>query len=347
MNVRTATVLICTYNRAPFLRETLQALVEAPRRDDYEAEILVVDNNSDDGTRQVVEEAARAASLPVRYAFDARQGKSFALNVGLRLAHGDIIAHTDDDVVPGEGWLDRMVDNFRARDITFAFGKVLPRWGAVPPPELLLPAAHRIWGPLALLDYGDQPVAYPDDGIGRRLPIGANLGFHRRALAEVGGWRTDLGKVDNSLISGEDHEVFHRLRSHGQYRGWYDPHLVVSHYVPASRLTRQYFRRWFYWHGKTMARMDSVLYDLDFSRVPHVFGAPRFIYRQALAQAWTWARKMGRKDGLALLIEDALPSANQGLMVDAVHDGEQLRAQAMQERIQDIGRKGIVLGVEK
>lgn len=325
MTMRSATVLICTYNRAPFLRETLQALVSAERRGAYEAEILVVDNNSNDGTRQVVEEAARDASLPVRYAFEPRQGKSFALNLGLREAAGEIVAHTDDDVVPAAGWLDRMVELFATKDITFAFGKVLPRWGALPPAELLLPAAHRIWGPLALLDYGDEPAAYTEDGAGRHLPIGANLGFHRSTLLDAGGWRTDLGKVNNSLISGEDHEVFHRLRARGQYRGWYDPRLVVSHYVPASRLTRQYFRRWFYWHGKTMARMDSVLYDLDFSRVPHVFGAPRFIYRQALVQAWAWARKMGRKDALALLIEELMTIEYLGFLVECWQRGRSRR----------------------
>lgn len=321
MKVNSATVLICTYNRAPFLRETLQALVAAPRRGDYEAEILVVDNNSNDGTREVVEEASGRASLPVRYAFEPSQGKSFALNRGLQLAAGEVVAHTDDDVVPGEGWLDRMVESFRTRDVTFAFGKVLPRWGALPPAELLLPAARRIWGPLALVDYGDDPVAYADDGVSRRLPIGANLGFHRQTLLEAGGWRTDLGKVDNSLISGEDHEVFHRMLAHGQYRGWYDPRLVVSHYVPAWRLTRRYFRRWFYWHGKTMARMDSALYDLDFSRVPHVFGAPRFIYRQALAQSWAWLRKMGRRDGLALLIEELVAIEYLGFLVECWQRG--------------------------
>lgn len=316
MKVDSATILICTYNRASFLRETLQALVEAPRRGDYGAEILVVDNNSNDGTREVVEHVARAARLPLRYAFEPRQGKGFALNAGLRQATGDIIAHTDDDVLPGEGWLDRMVELFRSRDITFAFGKVLPRWGAVPPPELLLPAAHRIWGPLALVDYGDEPVAYVEDGTGRRLPIGANLGFDRQTLLDVGGWRTDLGKVNNSLISGEDHEVFHRLRTSGRYRGWYDPQLVVSHYVPASRLTRGYFRRWFYWHGKTMARMESVMYDLDFSKVPHVFGAPRFIYRQTLRRTWGWMRKMGRKDGLSVLVEELRAVESFGFLVE-------------------------------
>lgn len=304
MIVSSISVLICTYNRADSLRGTLTALGSGFRRGDYGAEILVVDNNSTDDTRAVVERAARNSPISVRYLFEPRQGKSFALNLGLAAATGDIVAHTDDDVLPEPGWLDRLVDAFREGDITFAFGKVLPRWGAAPPPELLLRRAHEIWGPLALLDYGDERRAYTPEATGLRLPVGANLAFRRQALIEIGGWRTDLGKVDNSLISGEDHEVFFRLKARGLYTGLYDPSIVVRHFVPPSRLTRRYFRRWFYWHGKTLARMPEELYDLDLSTVPHVFGVPRFLYRQALRAAWRWARKLGRRDALGLLIEE-------------------------------------------
>src|SRR6185503_20045692 len=111
------------------------------------------------------------------------------------------------------------------------------------------------WGPLALVDYGDAPTDYTADNTGQRLPIGANLSFARDAIVRIGGWRTDLGKVNNTLISGEDHEIFQRLRRAGLYAGFYYPQATVLHFVPASRVTRRYFRRWFYWHGKTQALM--------------------------------------------------------------------------------------------
>jgi glycosyltransferase involved in cell wall biosynthesis len=305
MKVATVTILICTYNRHEFLRDTLEAILAASRREGYEAELIVVDNNSTDDTRAVTERAAAGAPIPVRYAFEPRQGKSFALNRGLRLARGEVIAHTDDDVWPEPEWLDRIVDAFRAHDITFAFGKVLPRWSQQPPPELLMPRAHEIWGPLAILDYGDEAVRYLPGEVGQRLPVGANLAFRRQTLVDVGGWRTDLGKVNNTLISGEDHEIFHRLRRFDAYRGIYDPSIAVRHYVPARRLTRKYFRRWFYWHGKTLARMPQEIFsELDFASVPHVLGVPRFLYRQFLLQVWQYARVLGSRDALSVLIEE-------------------------------------------
>jgi glycosyltransferase involved in cell wall biosynthesis len=304
--VTSATVLICTFNRARLLRETLAALNAMVPADDFSVEIIVVDNNSTDNTAQVVAEAARRSRVPVIGLRETRQGKSFALNRGLKAATGDVIALTDDDVWPHCEWLNRIVSAFRHREITFVFGKVLPRWGGLPPPELLTPRAQEIWGPLAIVDYGDEPVEYlADSTTGQRLPIGANLALAREALVAIGGWRTDLGKVNNTLISGEDHEIFMRLRRFSQYSGFYDPDIVVRHFVPTSRLTRAYFRRWFFWHGKTQALMLDDLYPgLEMARVPRICGTPRFLLRQGIVQFGRWVHAMWRGDALETLIEE-------------------------------------------
>jgi glucosyl-dolichyl phosphate glucuronosyltransferase len=317
VNVRSASILICTYNRARLLREMLAALRTLTPPDDCDVEIVVVDNNSTDNTRFVIAEAKRQSPVPIIALSETSQGKSFALNRGLEAARGDIIALTDDDVWPDAEWLKRIVDDFRERDVTFVFGKVLPRWSRLPPPELLTLAAQDIWGPLAIVDYGDRPVAYVATSTGQRLPIGANLAFAREALLAIGGWRTDLGKVNNTLISGEDHEIFMRLRRHGRYAGYYDPAVTVRHFVPSSRLTRAYFRRWFFWHGKTQALMLEDLHpDLDLARVPTIAGVPRFLYRQGLAQVWTWMRSVGRGNALSVMTEELRALQHIGMVLE-------------------------------
>ena len=80
----------------------------------------------------------------------------------------------------------RIVESLRARDVTFVFGKVLPRWEQTPPAALLTREAQSIWGPLALVDYGNQPLDYRADRPGERLPIGANLAFWRAAISADG-----------------------------------------------------------------------------------------------------------------------------------------------------------------
>jgi glycosyltransferase involved in cell wall biosynthesis len=319
VKVNSATILICTYNRARLLRETLAALDAMTLPPDCDVEIVVVDNNSSDNTPLVISEAIRHTRIPVVSVHEAAQGKSFALNRGLDAARGDIVALTDDDVWPDREWLARIVADFRERDVTFVFGKVLPRWGRLPPPELLTPPAQDIWGPLAIVDYGDVPVDYVAESAGQRLPIGANLSFVRDALVTIGGWRTDLGKVNNTLISGEDHEIFMRLRRHGLYAGFYDPAITVRHFVPASRLTRRYFRRWFFWHGKTQALMLEDLHpSLEMSKVPRIAGVPRFLYRQSLEQCWQWMRSFACKDALGVMSDELRALQYAGMLYECL-----------------------------
>jgi glycosyltransferase involved in cell wall biosynthesis len=302
--ISSATILICTYNRAPLLRETLAAMQQMKKPENCAVDIIIVDNNSTDNTAAVVRQASLTTRFPIMLLQERRQGKSFALNTGLAAATSDVLALTDDDVLPAGEWLAKMVDDFRTQRVNFVFGKVLPRWTDTPPPELLTPAAQAIWGPLAIVDYGDEPQHYRVDSTGQRLPIGANIGFLRSALLTIGGWRTDLGKVNNTLISGEDHEIFTRLRRRGLYAGYYDPDVSVRHYVPAARMTRRYFRKWFFWSGKTHALMLAELYpELDMATVPRLAGIPRFACREGIMQLF---RYLGSRHGdpLAAFIEE-------------------------------------------
>src|SRR4051812_26304053 len=99
-----ASILICTYNRAALLADTLASLcrIHSARR----WEIVVADNNSSDDTRAVVERLAASAPVPVHYLFEATQGKSHALNTGLKRCTGEVVVFTDDDVCVPAGWLE-------------------------------------------------------------------------------------------------------------------------------------------------------------------------------------------------------------------------------------------------
>src|SRR5918999_6032518 len=77
-----ATVLICTYNRAEYLAGTLDSLAQSESRG-FSWDVLVVDNNSSDRTRRVVEERIGGYPVRLRYLFEPRQGKSNALNTGM------------------------------------------------------------------------------------------------------------------------------------------------------------------------------------------------------------------------------------------------------------------------
>ena len=104
-DVRSLTVLICSYNRAALLAETLEALARAETPAGCDVELVVVDNNSTDGTQTVIREAQARSARPLRAVVERAQGKGFALNRGLAASSGEVIALTDDDVLPAPDWL--------------------------------------------------------------------------------------------------------------------------------------------------------------------------------------------------------------------------------------------------
>ena len=281
-------VVIATYNRAADLRDTLASL--ASLQPDGPWEVIVVDNNSPDDTRTVVEQAARAFPVPLTYLFEREQGRSPALNTGIRAAAGDIIVTTDDDVRVPADWLNRAAEGLTRLGCDYVGGRVLPIWGG-PRPDWLPDHNGRHWAVIALLDYGPEPIEF-----GNRVPLGVNMAFHRRAFDRAGLFDPHTGRRAGTLLGQEVREWCIRARQSG-VRGFYSPDLSLRHIIPANRLRKPYFRRWFYWRGISRA----LLYErsgldmespeqttLDFSTVPHVFGVPRYLYRKAVNTALQW-----------------------------------------------------------
>ncbi len=233
-------IVIPTYNRASELRQTLASLAKLKASAPWE--VIVVDNNSSDDTRQLVQQAVDTFPATLRYLFESNVGRSSALNTGIRAANGKIIATTDDDVRVESDWLDQAEQGLEQEKCDFVGGKVLPIWLG-PRPAWISNYGGRHWSVIALLDYGPKPVEF-----GNRYPP---LGL----------------------------------------RGMYVPGMVVHHVIPQDRLNKRYFRRWFYWHGVSRAmlyqqrKIDMLAPEetgLDFSKVPHILGVPRYMYRKLL-----------------------------------------------------------------
>jgi glycosyltransferase involved in cell wall biosynthesis len=279
------TILICTYNRATYLADTLDGVARLRTPDDLSWEVLVVDNNSADTTKAVVHERQASYPVPLRYAFEGRQGKSVALNTGAELAAGRIIAYTDDDVRVPHGWLEAAVRPLiERRDIAYTGGPVRPIWEA-PPPVWLDPSGN-LGGTIAVKDHGGRPFVFEDR---RRTPLGVNMAVRRDLVLALGGFRPDLGRRGKSLLGQEQAEFFYRTRAAGAI-GLYVPEMVLDHHVPAARLTHNYFRRWWFWKGISQARLHRIHrrteLGLDLTTVRRIFDVPAFMLRGIVADAF-------------------------------------------------------------
>ncbi len=285
---RSATVLICTYNRADLLAETLESLRSI--RTTRAWDVLVVDNNSTDLTRAVVEARMPGFPVPLAYILEPRQGKSYALNTGLARAAGDIIVFTDDDVRVTTMWVEAAcgpLDGIAPPEYTG--GPVKPIWGS-PAPAWLDQTRPDLWGTLAILDYGRETFWFEDR---RKVPLGANMAVRRVLIKRIGGFDPALGRRGKLLLGQEQSEFFARSRAAGA-RGVYVPDMVVYHHVPAERLTKRYFRRWWYWKGVSRSRVDAIHHvtelGLDLNQVPHVARVPRFVWGLLSRDLAAWAR---------------------------------------------------------
>jgi GT2 family glycosyltransferase len=291
-------VIIPTFNRASLLGETLDSLAGLRPRTIKDWDVLVVDNNSSDDTALVVRRRQSAFPVPLRYEFEAAQGRSNALNSGIAATAAPVLAFIDDDVVVGARWLDEGVGPLLDPDsgVDYTGGPVEPIWEA-PRPGWLSETKADLWGAIAILDYGSQPFVFEDRC---RVPLGANMAVRRALVERVGGFSPRLGRSAGTQILGQEvPEFLTRARAAGG-RGLYAPGMRVRHHVPARRLTKTYFRRWWYGKGRSRAALERLQpiteLGVDLNQVPHLLRTPRFMWRSAAESLFSWTAAALRFD---------------------------------------------------
>ena len=277
-----ATVLIATYNRAALLDETLASLARMRVSPTVRWEAIVVDNNSTDNTRAVVER--HVSRVPGPAPLPVRSGTRTVERAQCRdRQSGRGSARVHRRRRPGSGRVARRGRRSASpaainRSRTLA-GPVRPLWEA-PPPVWLDLTRGDLWGTIAIQDHGADPFIYEDR---RKVPLGANMAARRELFGQVGGFRADLGRTGGRLVLGQEvPELLLRARAAG-LRGMYVPAMEVHHHIPAKRLTPSYFRKWWFGKGVSRAaleRMQPVTeLGIDLRTTPHLLGVPRYMYQ--------------------------------------------------------------------
>ncbi len=233
----------------------------------------MVDNRSNDNTREVVESFARVAAFPVRYLFEGTLGKSMALNTGVSNAKGEIVAFTDDDIVLHPEWLAALKSGFEEFDCVAVGGKVIPVWNQPKPDWLEMDEQQAIVN----FDLGNEWKVI------QKPPLGANCAFRKSMFAKYGLFRTDLGPAgDRRGITCEDTEFGLRLIRAGE-KVVYSPGAIVYHPVAPHRPTKSFFQTWYYFDGRS-----SVRANLCQDSGVHYFGIPRWMYRGTISNFLQW-----------------------------------------------------------
>ncbi len=227
-------IIICTWNRASVLGETLASLGRMRRPAGTEIDVLVVDNNSSDGTKAKLQTLVSGWPLGrLHPLFEPRQGKQFALNTGIDRARElgcEVLAFTDDDILFPPDWLENIAAVFGPAGPALAGGRTELQWPLTGRPDWYHDNMAAVVGGA---DLGRERIAPPPPDY---APAGANM-VARAALFDR------VGPFSELHFRHMDLEFGQRCQARGEVVA-YEPTLCVTAPVDAAVLTRRYFRRW-------------------------------------------------------------------------------------------------------
>ena len=264
-------VLICTYNGETNVAPLLQSLLDQRLPGGVTSEIVLVDNNSRDGTVALAERFALENPGRISVLRESQQGKSYALNRGLQNVRGEICCVIDQDELLPADYLAIVWNTFQQEpSVSFIGGRILP----LPQQRLADWITTEHWSPLAICDYGTEAFSVDSE---RFVCLLAGA-FRTAAMREAGGYREPLGIRPGRLGSVEDSDLYERIIRQGK-TGRYTPEILVYHQVGEERFDRNYHRRWHFGHGKYFSDMRSPAFECSsFS----VLGVPGHVMRHAL-----------------------------------------------------------------
>ena len=243
-----ASIVICTYNRSDLLEESIRSLLKQDFPAD-QLEVIVVDNNSNDNTKNAVQALATASPVRITYAFEGRQGLSHARNAGIRHANGEIIVFTDDDIEATASWLTSLVSAFNGPDVACAGGPIRPIWPCDRPDWLT-----DEW--LTYLTVNEFPgVREAGEFRMPNYPFGANIAFRKDVFRTIGLFPANLGRIGKNLLSSEEITLCRKIWSEGK-RIAFAPDAVIYHKILESRLSKMWFYHRTYWQGRSDALLD-------------------------------------------------------------------------------------------
>jgi glycosyltransferase involved in cell wall biosynthesis len=227
-------VVVPTYQESKGI-ETFLRQFERQTLPRSEFELIVVDGDSPDGTREL------AAPLADRVIVQTSPGIGGARNDGVRIAQTEIIATTDADCRIPPGWLEHIVEDFANPEVVAVCGPDGPFDGG-------LKARFVYFFVRGLIRLAALAGLY---GTG-----GTNSAFRKGAFLEIGGYR--------NLPNSDDVDVGIRIRARG--RIVYDPRLYVE--LSVRRLEKDgYFRTLFVWlQGDLKLLAGEPLEPRDYAR---------------------------------------------------------------------------------
>ncbi len=230
------TVAIPTYNGESRLPDVLERLRSQINTESFCWEVIVVDNNSTDNTKKVVEEYQKnwPVAYSLKYCQEKKQGAAFARQRAIEEAKSQLIGFLDDDNLPAPDWVAAAYSFSKEHPNAGAYGSQIHGAFEVEPPENF----DRIAPFLAITERGDKPLRYEPQK--KLLPPSAGLVVRKQPwLENVPSQLILTGRTDGQMLTGEDLEALSHIQRSG-WEIWYNSAMQLDHKIPYWRLKRDY-----------------------------------------------------------------------------------------------------------
>ena len=280
------TVAICSYNSASTLKSLVLELQN--QSCSIPVDILVVDNNSTDGTRQLVNDLSVREGVSLRYVFESCKGIPYARNRAIAESLGsDYLAFIDADEMPETGWLAAAVDALSNEKADCVGGEIRVRLPFTPPPTWL---TEQLSGFLGKLNHGSAAFWIRDAS----TPVWSGNIAYKTSIFSTG-LRFDVryNRSGKGVGGGSDAMMFRQLLAQG-FKIRYRPDMIIYHLVEREKLKRSYFIRLHYVAGKKFGEFQMPTYKKS------LFGIAPFMIRQLLVQIGKALLMVLRRDADAL-----------------------------------------------
>ena len=233
-------IIICTYNRAELLTSCLDSIYnQSISADCYE--VIVVDNNSLDSTRDVVSGFMQKFKN-LQYLNEKNQGLSFCRNAGYRAAQSKYIAYIDDDAMAQPDWIEKIIIFLKDKPYVVAFG-----------------GRHAGYCPVEIPTWFPEHYINKSAGNANR-PLsshewinGTNMIYTKSILEAMHGFNTDLGMKGKKVSYGEETKLQNQIRQSG-HEIYYVADLAVKHFVDPRKFSIWWNIKSFYGEGRTQIK---------------------------------------------------------------------------------------------
>jgi len=210
-------IIVPAYNRAHILPICLNSLINQDYPKDC-FEIIIVDNNSNDNTKEVVNKFIQNnQSFAIQLIIEKRQGLVFARHTGAKAAKFETLVYTDDDASLSQNWLRAIAEVYESNSKVVAVGtKILIRWDSIPPDWVL-----KYEPLLGKLDYGNEIIYEKNIYIN-----GGSFSIKKETLNSVGGFNP--GQLGDWIIGDSEAGLCIKLHKKDYLIGW-TPFGVMEH----------------------------------------------------------------------------------------------------------------------